>query len=172
METPVTSSSIRRIDFDDHDWWDIKHTSFPHSWTHENRGRKLWLNNRPEPPMSPFHPGELPIGLRTPFPGFRDSIYERVIKPHLRNNFVARQNNAIHFEEKNVLFRHEVEKFKYHPKMHHIKKPRLSKVNYQHKEIDNVKLLNSQNPQTRKIGDLPFSDPWKPVLYNEFVFHP
>ncbi|KAK4010739.1 hypothetical protein OUZ56_019871 [Daphnia magna] len=169
METPVTSSSIRRSGFDDHDWWDVKHAAFPHSWSHEDRGRKLWNDNRPEPPRSPFHPGELPIGLRSPFPGFRDSIYERVIKPHLRNNFVARQNNAINFAEKNVLFRHEVEKLKYQPKMHQIKKSRPSRANYQ-KEVDNVKLFNGQKPQTRGIGDLPFSDPWKSILYNEFVF--
>lgn len=98
-----------------------------------------------------------------------DSIYERVIKPHLRNNFVARQNNAINFAEKNVLFRHEVEKLKYQPKMHQIKKSRPSRANYQ-KEVDNAKLFNGQKPQTRGIGDLPFSNPWKSILYNEFVF--
>ncbi|XP_057369600.1 uncharacterized protein LOC130690591 [Daphnia carinata] len=172
IETHFTSPLIREPDFDDHNWWDVQHTSFPYSWRHENRGRKLWHDNRPEPPMSPFHPGELPIGLRTPFPGFRDSIYERVIKPHLSYSFVARQNNAVNYVEKNVLFRHEVENFKYQSKRHQIKKSRLSRTNYQDKEINNAKLFNGHKPQTPGIGDLPVSDPWKPILYNEFVYNP
>lgn len=154
----------------------------------------MWQENQPEAPMSPFHPEELPVGLRSPFPGFSidskifncsqyyvtrfyfwgDSIYEKVIRPYLRNNYVARQYNANNDADRNVLFRHEVEKLKYRPEMHHTQKSTPGRATHQEKKIvstNSVKLRNGQVPQTPRIGDLPLSDPRKPILYSDFVFH-
>nr|CAH0106396.1 unnamed protein product [Daphnia galeata] len=169
------TSSIKRSDYYDYSWSNPPpRPPFFHSWRNEYHGRKMWSFDRPEPPRSPFHPEELPIGLRSPFQGFRESIYEKVIVPHLRgNSSPSREKNLKNFD-RNVLFRHEVEKSNlYKPRKYYAESLLASEKDYRHEmEEPNAKSYSFEKPFHRGTGSLPLSDTKKPRSYSEFIFHP
>jgi hypothetical protein len=103
-----------------------------------------------------------------------ESIYEKVIVPHLRgNSSPSREKNLKNFD-RNVLFRHEVEKSNlYKPRKYYAESLLASEKDYRHEmEEPNAKSYGFEKPFHRGTGSLPLSDTKKPRSYSEFIFHP
>ncbi|XP_046646266.1 uncharacterized protein LOC124336481 [Daphnia pulicaria] len=153
-------SSNRRSEYDDYSWPNLPSRPFFHPWRNEYRGRKMWNYDRPEPPRSPFHPEELPVGLRTPFLGFRESIFEKVIIPHLRGNSIPSRQKSYRNFDQNALFRHEVEESNFKlPKSYFAESPLASEINFQHEvEEPSEKSYSFDKLFRLGTGNLPLSN--------------
>lgn len=91
-----------------------------------------------------------------------------MIVPNLRDNSSPpRQKNVKNFE-RNILFRHEVEKSNYKPRKFYTESPLLAR------EIDEPSAKSHRFEKTFRhgTGSLPLSDPKKPLTHSEFSFNP